>query len=155
MLAIELADSGKILLFPGDAQVGSWLSWHDFEWDAPESDEPRTAEDLLNHVVLYKVSHHGSHNATIKEKGLEMMTHPELVALVPEMEDSYSGIPYGDLVTRLEQRCKGRVLFSADKNFKPEDLIKKRPDQISASEWKAFKKSVVVERRYVEYTVSS
>lgn len=155
VLAIELADSGKILLFPGDAQVGSWLSWHDFEWDVPGFDEPRTAEDLLNHVVLYKVSHHGSHNATIKEKGLEMMTHPELVALVPEMEDSYSGIPYGKLVTALEQRCKGRVLFSADKHFKPESLLAKRPDQISASEWKAFKKNVVVERRYVEYTVSS
>src|SRR5205085_6914038 len=27
-LAIELSPGGKVLLFPGDAQVGSWLSWH-------------------------------------------------------------------------------------------------------------------------------
>jgi hypothetical protein len=28
VLAFELGKSGRVLLFPGDAQVGNWLSWH-------------------------------------------------------------------------------------------------------------------------------
>ncbi|MBS0264518.1 MAG: hypothetical protein JSS02_21465, partial [Planctomycetes bacterium] len=91
VLAVELAESGKVLLFPGDAQVGSWLSWHDLEWKVKRDGktETVTAQDLLANTVLYKVSHHGSHNATVKEKGLEMMTHPDLVAMIPEKEKSY------------------------------------------------------------------
>jgi len=85
VLAIELEESGKVLLFPGDAQVGSWLSWHDHEWKVKRGSKTETlaAEDLLKNTVLYKVSHHGSHNATVKDKGLELMTHPELVAMMP------------------------------------------------------------------------
>ncbi len=155
VLAIELAESGKVLLFPGDAQVGSWLSWHDHQWKVKEGTKTktRTAEELLNNTVLYKVSHHGSHNATIKDKGLEMMTHPELVAMMPEQEDCYSGIPYPKLMTALNRLCKGRVLVSADVNFPPEDLLAKKPDEMSSREWKSFKKDVVVEQLYVQYTV--
>lgn len=155
VLAIELAESGKVLLFPGDAQVGSWLSWHDHEWKFKNGakTETRTAEDLLKNTVLYKVSHHGSHNATIKNKGLELMTHPELVAMMPEKEDSYNGIPYPPLMKRLREMCKGRVIVSADVNFPPEDLVKKRPPELSATEWKEFKKDVVVDPVYVEFTV--
>jgi hypothetical protein len=29
VLAIEFEKSGKVLLFPGDAQSGNWMSWHD------------------------------------------------------------------------------------------------------------------------------
>ena len=155
VLAIELADSGKVLLFPGDAQVGSWLSWHDYEWEVREgsSTGARTTEDLLKNTVLYKVSHHGSHNATVKDKGLELMTHPELVAMMPEKEDSYSGIPYPPLMERLNQLCKGRVLVSADKNFRPEKLEEERPTELSSGEWELFKHDLEVERVYVEYTV--
>ena len=32
-----------------------------------------TGPDLLNRAIFYKVGHHGSHNATLKEKGLEEM----------------------------------------------------------------------------------
>ncbi len=160
VLAIELADTGKVLLFPGDAQVGSWLSWHDYQWDVTGGsgcDQPkvRTATDLLNNTVLYKVSHHGSHNATVKEKGLELMKHPELVAMIPEKEDSYSGILYQPLMDRLNELCKGRVLVSADKNFPPDRLRAERPPELSSGEWKTFKDNLVVDRVYVEYTIRS
>ena len=155
VLAIELAETGKVLLFPGDAQVGSWLSWHQHEWTVKRGSktETRTAEDLLKNTVLYKVSHHGSHNATIKGKGLELMVHPDLVAMMPEKEDCYNGIPYPELMEHLNERCKGRVLVSADVNFPPEDLLKKRPPGLSAAEWKAFKNDVVVDPIFIEYTV--
>src|SRR5215203_2120362 len=61
-LAIELVPSGKILLFPGDAQAGNWRSWHKLQWPREEDqDNPITAEDLLSRTVLYKVGHHASH----------------------------------------------------------------------------------------------
>ena len=156
VLAIEFIESGKVLLFPGDAQVGSWLSWHDLTWKVRSgtSTETRTATDLLNNTVLYKVSHHGSHNATIKDKGLELMTHPELVALIPEQEESYSGILHKELFQRLQQRCRGRVIVSADENHPAENMQTRKPEGLSQSEWASFKNRLKVTKTYIEYTVS-
>ncbi|HBZ56403.1 MAG TPA: hypothetical protein DEO88_13435, partial [Syntrophobacteraceae bacterium] len=67
VLAIELVSDGKVLLFPGDAQVGNWLSWQELEWTVrnPHGElEKVKAEGLLKQTVLYKVGHHASHNAT-------------------------------------------------------------------------------------------
>jgi hypothetical protein len=155
VLAIELEESGKVLLFPGDAQVGSWLSWHEYKWKVRRGNkvETITAEDLLNKTALYKVSHHGSHNATVKDKGLELMTHPDLVAMIPEKENSYNGILYQPLMDRLQKLCKGRILVSADISFPPENLVNNRPAELSAAEWKSFKEDLTVHRLYVEYTV--
>lgn len=166
VLAIELAESGKILLFPGDAQVGSWLSWHKHKWQVKKGKEivQRSAEDLLNNTVLYKFSHHGSHNATLKDLGLEMMIHPELVGMVPEKEDSYSGIPHSELFEQAQdedssptgrayEMCKGRVMFSADKNFPVEDLLERQPPELTSSEWQAFQDALTVETAYVEYVI--
>lgn len=155
VLAIEIADSGKVLLFPGDAQVGSWLSWHDHEWEVPDDASGQTVDitDLFKRTVLYKVSHHGSHNATIKDKGLELMTSPELVAMIPEKEDSYNGILYDELMTRLNELCKGRVIVSADKGHPPENLLDVRPSSLSAAQWEHFKDRLSVVEQYVEITV--
>jgi len=70
VLAFELAPRGKVLLFAADAQRGNWLSWSDKDFvdeDDRENGGPRTitARDLLSRTVLYKVGHHGSHNATL------------------------------------------------------------------------------------------
>jgi hypothetical protein len=83
VLAFELPDK-TLMLFPGDAQVGNWLSWHDQEYRVEQ--DSFTATDLLRRVRFYKVGHHGSHNATLDEKGLGLMTHPELVAAIPTDE---------------------------------------------------------------------
>ncbi len=66
VLAFELPNSKKTLLFAGDAQRGNWISWDDQVWTDPD-DQAReiTARDLLGRAVLYKVGHHGSHNATL------------------------------------------------------------------------------------------
>jgi hypothetical protein len=114
VLAIELPD-GRVLLFPGDAQVGNWESWHDLTW-MDTGDKKVTAQDLLGRTVLYKVGHHGSHNATLREKGLEMMTHPELVAMVPIDEKvahhvkHWNQMPFGPLMKRLAEKTHGRLL---------------------------------------------
>lgn len=84
VLAIKLP-SGKVLLFPGDAQVGNWESWHtrEYLWDGKNV----SAEHLLEQTIVYKVGHHGSHNATLRDKGLLMMRHPELTAFLPVDEN--------------------------------------------------------------------
>jgi beta-lactamase superfamily II metal-dependent hydrolase len=117
VLAFELIASGRVLLFPGDAQVGNWLSWHEgIEWKVEDGGKQRTvtAKDLLERTVLYKVSHHGSHNATLREKGLEMMTSDALTAMIPVNRASARkmkwDMPFPTLFGRLEERCRGRIL---------------------------------------------
>ena len=154
VLAIEIADSGKVLLFPGDAQVGSWLSWHDHEWEVPHDPGKNIdVTELMKRTVLYKVSHHGSHNATIKDKGLELMTSPDLVAMIPEKEDSYNGILYQELMDRLHEMCKGRVIVSADSEHPPGKLNTVLPAGLTSSEWDQFKGNLKVEAAFVDYTV--
>lgn len=52
MLAFEVGD--QLLLFPGDAQWGSWQVCMSEDWSA----------DIIGRANFYKVGHHGSHNAT-------------------------------------------------------------------------------------------
>lgn len=84
-LAFELPD-GRTLIFPGDAQIGNWLSWAEHKFKVKDSaghDGEVTVKDLLNRAIFYKVGHHGSHNATMKTGGLEEMTSGDLVAMIP------------------------------------------------------------------------
>lgn len=155
-LAIELAD-GKVLLFPGDAQVGNWLSWHEHEWQVKKgrTTEKVTALELLANTVFYKAGHHLSHNATLKKMGLELMKHDELVAFIPEKEDQYPGIPYEPLIDRIKEKTRGRFIFSADKNFPAENMLTKKPAGLSREEWKDFKNNLTINKLFVEYTVRS
>lgn len=63
VLAFELVQSKKVLLFVGDAQIGNWKSWFRVEFEASAV----KARDLLSRTVLYKAGHHSSHNATLLE----------------------------------------------------------------------------------------
>lgn len=58
VLAFEF-ENRDVILFPGDAQVGSWDSW--FQIKKPAFPD---VTELLQRTVFYKVGHHGSHNAT-------------------------------------------------------------------------------------------
>jgi len=53
VLAFEFVDTGRVMLFVADAQVGSWLSWHDLSWTVDENSV--TGPDLLARTVYYKV----------------------------------------------------------------------------------------------------
>lgn len=79
VLAIELGN-GDVLLFPADAEVGDWLSWQDLRWTV--DGRTVTGPGLLERTIFYKVGHHGSHNATLREKGLELMTALQ-IAMIP------------------------------------------------------------------------
>ena len=116
-LAIELSPGGDVLLFPGDAQVGNWLSWGKLAWPKgakPEDAGAITAQSLLARTVLYKVGHHASHNATLRAQGLELMTSPQLIAMIPVDEQMAHkkkwAMPFASLLSRLEERTRGRVI---------------------------------------------
>lgn len=130
VLAIELEATRRVLLFTGDAQVGNWESWHEGGWSEVNGlgrGETISAEELLRRTVLYKVGHHGSHNATLREKGLEMMTSPELSAMIPvDKKWAYARkphkwkMPFDPLYEDLVRRTEGRILRSDEGLVKPE-----------------------------------
>ncbi|MEA2641708.1 MAG: hypothetical protein QOF51_3102 [Chloroflexota bacterium] len=113
VIAIELAD-GDVLLFAADAQVGNWLSWQDLSWTI--DDRTVTGPDLLKRTILYKVGHHGSHNATLRAKGLELMDGLRL-AMIPVFHDMavkkhWGNMPLPGLVDALSEKVQGAVLRS-------------------------------------------
>ena len=85
--AMELPN-GKVLLFPADAQSGNWISWHDDAVaKALKNNGGKTAAELLENTIFYKVGHHGSHNATAKGSGLERMKEKKIMAFMPLVQD--------------------------------------------------------------------
>ena len=111
VLAIELA-GGEVLLFAADAQVGNWLSWQTLKWKVNGQDV--SGPDLLRRTVFYKVGHHGSHNATLRQKGLEMMEGLKF-AMIPvdhqmALKKRWGNMPLDAIVETLGQKTGGCVL---------------------------------------------
>jgi hypothetical protein len=112
VLAIELSD-GDVLLFAGDAQVGNWQSWQGLNWTLGDGRKV-TGPDLLSRVVFYKVGHHGSHNATLRQQGLEQMKNLK-TAVIPVDEVvakkmRWGAMPLPGLVAALDQQTAGRTI---------------------------------------------
>ena len=129
-LALELVDTGDIIIFAADAQVGNWLSWQDLSWNI--DGKKTTGPDVLSRTRIYKAGHHGSHNATLNEKGLEMMTGLEIV-LIPvdhamALKKRWGNMPLPQLIDRMTELTKGRIL-RIDQPAPPElkDRTRERP----------------------------
>ncbi|MBC7821209.1 MAG: MBL fold metallo-hydrolase [Planctomycetaceae bacterium] len=141
VLAFELAPQGKVLLFVADAQVGNWLSWHEVTWKGASK---LTANDLLARTVLYKVGHHGSHNATLKDLGLERMTSKDLMALIPVNQEMAKkkkwNMPYPPLWKRLKELTRGRVVLADSVADLPSDT---ELGKLTPNERKQFRTNVV------------
>lgn len=123
VLAFQLP-TGKVLLFPGDAQGGNWKSWADLVKPLAFESENINAHDLLSATVLYKVAHHGSHNATPRTFGLELMTDASLRAFVPvdhtiAQQARYGEMPLVAIMEGLKKRTSGKVVRSDDSGPSP------------------------------------
>jgi hypothetical protein len=153
VLAFELSSEGSVLLFPGDAQVGNWLSWEALEWKVKEAAETRTvtSTDLLGRTVLYKVGHHASHNATLREKGLELMTSGDLTAMIPVNRETAAKMdwlmPFPALLRRLVEKTNGRVI---DAELGLDDA---KPHDLPQAGWDRFKARTDVQPGWVDYTI--
>lgn len=160
VLAIELVHTGKVLLFVGDAQVGSWRSWEALSWsvaDATGTEQQVRTRDLLRRTVLYKVGHHGSghgtpYGAAEPLAGLELMDSAELVAMLPvdqavARQRGWAQLPSDPLLRRLAEQTAGRLLRS---DVYPQP----RPAGMSDAAWAAFEARLVQHRLYYQYTVT-
>ena len=121
VLAFEFIDTGDVLLFVGDAQAGNWRSWEALNFEVKDADGAKqtvTSADLLGRTIFYKVGHHGSHNATLKEKGLELMTSDRLAAVIPVDVDvahnvkGWKRMPLPSISKTLKKKCT--LLFQSD-----------------------------------------
>lgn len=161
VLAFELGDpgSGKVLLFVGDAQVGNWLSWTStgLQWTVNTPGKPAVTvkpEDMLRRTVFYKVGHHGSHNATLAEKGLDLMTDEHLVAFIPVNHEQavmkrWPGMPFAPMIDVLMSQTKGRIV-RIDDEVPPRQ---KPATNISDADWHDFLNHLVEKENYYEFTI--
>jgi hypothetical protein len=119
VLALEFIPTGEVLLFVGDAQAGNWKSWEKVSFQIPGRVSPLPAQDLLKRTVFYKVGHHCSHNATLRNGGLELMTREDLVAFIPLDQQTASKqgktgweMPAPPLYAALKEKANRRVVIS-------------------------------------------
>ena len=159
VVAIELPRTKKVLLFAGDAQRGNWVSWDDQSWIGPGGAEIK-AKALLGRTVLYKVGHHGSHNATLK--GSASSNYPnlgwmaqgdyqnEFVAMIPANPAWAARVhwthPLPSIEQALSRKAKGRV-FRTDVNHVP------RSRDLTASEWQLFQSRTRETSLYFQYWI--
>ena len=161
VLAFELTETKprKVLLFAGDAQVGNWLSWKELQFSGEgASDEKVSGLEIIKETVFYKVGHHGSLNATLREKGLELMNSPELVAMISVNEEWAKkrgwNHPEEKLVKRLMEKTRGRVIRS-DKI--PSEGSLSMPMESNEVDWKEFLNNLQwdesSEKLWIQFTV--
>lgn len=160
-IAIELPNTGKVLFFTGDAQRGSWKSWSRLKWE--ENGKTVRTKELLGRTVLYKVGHHGSHNATLngtvdsRYANLGWMAQgqfrDEFVAMIPAntkwalSKSKPWKHPLKAIEEALHEKANGRVFRT--------DIAKiKKPSGTNATRWNRFKSKVKETDLYLEYTVT-
>ncbi|MDB4777850.1 hypothetical protein OAG68_00170 [bacterium] len=166
VLGIQFEESGKVMLFPGDAEFGSWESWHKIDWSESLPDEDITTEDLLNKTVFYKVAHHLSHNGTAQSIGLEMMDHPELVAMATLNYEVISNgwkttMPNRAIMKALLERTKGRTIvqntdelfFDLENEIPLTDKIDEYQQQMTDDERESYNNSIVDNQKFVEIEI--
>jgi beta-lactamase superfamily II metal-dependent hydrolase len=113
-LVLLLEVAGTLLLFPGDAQWGTWMNiLDDAQW-----------RELLRRVAFFKIGHHGSHNATppnfvrkLMPRGCCAMASTMSRAIwkfIPKQELLTDLLTHGAEVARSDDPPAGGQLFRID-----------------------------------------
>ena len=163
VLAFEFETSKKVLMFIGDAQRGNWKSWTDGTWK--DGNKEVTVRDLMRRTVLYKVGHHGSHNATLN--GTADSDYPclawmglgkaanEFTAMITAVRDWAYAVkpkpwrhPLPSIKTALMQKAANRV-------FQTDTPVLTEPTNPSDPDWQDFKRRTTIDPKglYFEYEV--
>jgi beta-lactamase superfamily II metal-dependent hydrolase len=160
VLAFELAPHGKVLLFAADAQRGNWRSWTKGVWQ--DGERTVTTKDLLARTVLYKVGHHGSHNATLHGDSqsdyanLDWMAAGDfagefaaMITAVRPWAETQKGWdhPKKEIKDALLHKAAGRV-FQTDT-----DVNKMKQLRSTDEEWQLFMDRIKGERLFIDYTI--
>jgi hypothetical protein len=104
VLVFEIGSA--VLLFPGDAQWGTWNA-------ILEDDDAR---ELISRANFWKVGHHGSHNATPREFVDDVLQN-NCCAMMSTKTGKWASIPRQPLVDKLETMTK----------FARSDVVQQRP----------------------------
>jgi len=158
-LGFQFIASEKILLFPGDAEVGNWKSWHEgLQWTIKVNGTNKkvNAEYILNNTIFYKVGHHCSQNGSASRLGVNMMTSDELTAMGPvnfaKIQPVWlNTMPNDILCATLIEKTKGKFYFSGNsdelmRNIKtPRVTIKKAHEDTVSTLNKKFDGKVFVQ----------
>jgi len=166
-MAIEFNDSGRVMLFPGDAEYGSWQSWHTIPWKVPcRNGKPNFTVDLLSRTVFYKVAHHLSHHGTAERLGMEMMTHPDLAAMATLDYDVISPtwkntMPNRALLKALVSQTKGRLMvmhldqlyYDISNTITLADKIAQERQKMNTEDAKNFRDAYEEKDLYIQFTV--
>ena len=123
-----------------------------------------STRDLLADCVLYKVGHHGSHNATLNGRAeddhanLGWMAHGdaarEFVAMIPANTPWAMGKsrpwahPMPEIEAALHRKAQGRVLRS------DQTPSESAPTDPPTEEWKDYQRRLRPHRLYFELTVN-
>ncbi|MFN0177059.1 MAG: hypothetical protein ACKVU0_20625 [Saprospiraceae bacterium] len=135
-IAIQFKKSGRVLLFPGDAEFGNWSTWNgnNMEWTIKQgaTTQKITVDDLLEKTVFYKVSHHLSHNGTGIEI-LNKMQHSDLVAMATlDLKKILPGwrstMPNDLLSAELIRKTQGRLFLLGDTEIIVKNMLTDRVD---------------------------
>ena len=163
VLAFELGKGGKVLLFAADAQRGNWASWSKKTWK--DGDDTVSARDLLARTVLYKVGHHGSHNATLNGTATDLYANlswmavgehsGEFVAMITAVRawaEKQRGWdhPQKAIKDALLKKACGRV-FQTDCDVQQMAIFGNGPER----DWNDFLSRTTGEQRYFDYQVRS
>jgi len=158
-LAIQFEDSERVLLFPADAEFGSWKSWHmDLHWPV-KIDGKTVKKDIsyfLANTVFYKVGHHLSHNGTATTMGLDLMTSDELTAMATldfaKINDGWLNTMPNDLLgAELIRKCNGKLFVNGNcdkilSNMKTDRVtIKKTHERIMRKLHEGFEDEIFLE----------
>lgn len=160
-IAFELPLSKKVLFFAADAQRGNWLSWKDVRFQ--DGGSTIDARHLLARTVLYKVGHHGSHNATLSgtidddHPNLAWMAHgphaDEFVAMITAVNEWATSKnnppwihPLPSIKAALLKKAQGRVLQTDEDG-------PRKPTGVSAGKWKQFTDRLVVNDLFFDLTI--
>lgn len=163
VLAFELGRGGKVLLFAADAQRGNWVSWSDKDWK--DGNSAINVRDLLARTVLYKVGHHGSHNATLDGRvdsehvSLGWMAQGEyaheftaMITAVRAWAETQKGWdhPLKAIKDALIKKASGRV-FQTDTDFEKMAT----PDGMLTTDWERFQSHASGSRLYFDYRITA
>jgi beta-lactamase superfamily II metal-dependent hydrolase len=118
MLMLQIGDA--YLLFPGDAQWGTWnAAMQDDEWRA-----------LMEKTTFYKVGHHGSHNATPETFVREILgkKFSAMVCTGPSSNKHFGDIPLRELLIELRKKSKKVVRSDMEDVPDPKTNCKREAD---------------------------
>jgi hypothetical protein len=120
VLAFELKDHQKVLLFAADTGIENWETWGDFQLannniQKNGNNPGLKIADLLNRVVLYKTGCYPVDNSRL-EKSIGLMNKDELVIMIQANEESgrEKNLPTfsQELLNVYNRMSEGRILRS-------------------------------------------